>query len=79
VFSISAPPYGRDRIADKNAKEYQHIVDIGEETFEKRPLSPPAFGGTLRSSRRGGTRNIQYIPVVNPAKAGLTRLDLGRN
>ena len=40
MFSISAPPYGGDRIAYKNAKEYQHVVDVEEEIFEKRPLSP---------------------------------------
>ena len=49
------------------------------ETFEKRPLSKSALIcpiSVLHSSRRGGTRNIQYISVVNPAKAGLMRLDL---
>ena len=30
----------------------------------------PTIGGTSDSSRRGGTRNIQYIPVVNPADSG---------
>jgi hypothetical protein len=37
---ISGLPYGRDRIVDKSAKEYQHVVDVEEEIFEKRPLSP---------------------------------------
>ena len=37
------------------------------ETFEKRPLSKSALIcpiSALHSSRLGGTRNIQYIPVV---------------
>ncbi len=60
-------------------KQNRHYLSIFKgETFEKRPLSPPAyFGGTLHSDFN--PRNIGYIPMVNPAKAGLIRLDLERN
>ena len=43
--------------------------------FRSLRLSASRLGGTLHSSRRGGTRNIQYIPVVNPAKASRYKRD----